>query len=144
MQYSFHQNKFVVKVPAATITKFVFPFLFLPCLYMHGGIFFTGLNVIKTYHFQVQDSFPFSIGFSSDRGPICTESNATLFCKGQPFPSLKILTFNRTNDFHLEAFYVDQHGLPSGVSPQISSCMVCFCSYMLLFLDMCRSCKCIS
>ncbi|XP_044478180.1 heat shock 70 kDa protein 16-like isoform X1 [Mangifera indica] len=81
-------------------------------------------SVFRVREYEVQDSFPFSIGFSSDKGPICTESNATLFCKGQPFPSLKILTFNRTNDFHLEAFYVDQHGLPSGVSPQISSCMI--------------------
>ncbi|XP_031282802.1 heat shock 70 kDa protein 16 isoform X2 [Pistacia vera] len=74
--------------------------------------------------FEVQDSFPFSIGFSSDKGPIRTLSNAMLFRKGQPFPSVKILTLHRTNDFHIEAFYADQHELPSDVSPQISSCMI--------------------
>ncbi|KAJ0018175.1 hypothetical protein Pint_10955 [Pistacia integerrima] len=80
--------------------------------------------IFRVREFEVQDSFPFSIGFSSDKGPIRTLSNAMLFRKGQPFPSVKILTLHRTNDFHIGAVYADQHELPSDVSPQISSCMI--------------------
>ncbi|OVA11479.1 Heat shock protein 70 family [Macleaya cordata] len=71
--------------------------------------------------YEVQDSFPFSIGFSSEEGPICTLSNGILFPKGQPIPSLKVLTVHRTNTFRLEAFYADPSELPSGVSSKISS-----------------------
>lgn len=74
--------------------------------------------------FEVQDSFPFSIGFSSEKGPICTFSNGVLLPKGQPFPSVKILTLHRSNGFQLQAFYADQNELPSVVSPQISSFMI--------------------
>lgn len=70
--------------------------------------------------YEVQDSFPFSIGMSSDAGPICTLSNGILFPKGQPIPSVKILTFHRTDVFHLEAFYGDQSELIPGTSPKIS------------------------
>ncbi|MCL7039852.1 hypothetical protein MKW94_021061 [Papaver nudicaule] len=70
--------------------------------------------------YEVQDSFPFSIGFSTEEGPICTVSNGTLFPKGQPVPSMKVLAVHRANTFRLEAFYTDQSELPSGVSPQIS------------------------
>ncbi|KAF5960548.1 hypothetical protein HYC85_001757 [Camellia sinensis] len=69
---------------------------------------------------QVQDSFPFSIGFSSNGGPIFTSSNGVLFAKGHPFPSVKILTLHRSNTFHLEAFYADPNELPPGTSPKIS------------------------
>ncbi|KAF8391557.1 hypothetical protein HHK36_023863 [Tetracentron sinense] len=71
-------------------------------------------------HSQIQDSFPFSIGFSSDEGPICTVSNGILFPPGQPIPSVKMLTFYRSKIFHMEAFYANQSELPSGVSPKIS------------------------
>lgn len=83
--------------------------------------------------YQVQDSFPFSIGFSSEKGPICTLSNGVLFPKGQPFPSVKILTLHRSNTFHLQAFYADQNELPSVGSPQISSFMVLLHPYILFF-----------
>ncbi|KAF2288757.1 hypothetical protein GH714_012262 [Hevea brasiliensis] len=52
--------------------------------------------VFRVREYEVQDSFPFSIGFSSDKGPIGTESNDILFPKGQPIPSIKVLTFQRT------------------------------------------------
>ncbi|KAI3948835.1 hypothetical protein MKX01_022249 [Papaver californicum] len=70
--------------------------------------------------YEVQDSYPFSIGFSTEEGPVCTLSNGMLFPKGQPVPSMKVLAVHRTNTFRLEAFYADQSELPSGVSPQIS------------------------
>ncbi|KAF8414092.1 hypothetical protein HHK36_002091 [Tetracentron sinense] len=76
--------------------------------------------IFRVREYEVQDSFPFSIGFSSDEGPICTLSNGKLFPKGQPIPSVKILTFHRTNMFHMESFYADQNELPPGVSPKIS------------------------
>ncbi|RWR72926.1 Heat shock protein 70 family [Cinnamomum micranthum f. kanehirae] len=76
--------------------------------------------IFRVRDYEVQDSFPYSIGFASDEGPICTLSNSILFPKGQSIPSVKILTFHRTNTFRLEAFYGDQSELPSGVSPKIS------------------------
>lgn len=74
---------------------------------------------------QVQDSFPFSIGISSDEGPTNTLSNGILFPKGHLFPSVKILRLHRSNTFHMEAFYADQSELPSGLSPRISNFTVC-------------------
>ena len=74
---------------------------------------------------QVQDSNPFSIGLSSDEGPICARSNSVLFPKGLPIPSVKILTFQRSNLFHLEAFYANLNELPPGTSPKISCFTVC-------------------
>ncbi|GAV72932.1 HSP70 domain-containing protein [Cephalotus follicularis] len=76
--------------------------------------------VFRVRDYEVQDSIPFSIGFSSDEGPICTGSNGTLFPKGHPIPSVKVLTLQRSNLFHLEAFYTDPNELPAGVSPKIS------------------------
>ncbi|KAK9269395.1 hypothetical protein L1049_001168 [Liquidambar formosana] len=76
--------------------------------------------VFRVREYEVQDSFPFSICFSSDQSLICTASNGILFPKGQPFPSVKILTFQRSNPFHLEAFYADPHELPPGVASKIS------------------------
>lgn len=69
---------------------------------------------------QVQDSIPFSIGLSSDESSICAGSNGVLFPKGQPIPSVKILTFQCSNFLHLETFYVNANELPPGTSPKIS------------------------
>ncbi|XP_057962009.1 heat shock 70 kDa protein 16 [Malania oleifera] len=77
--------------------------------------------IFRVRDYEVQDSLPFSIGFTSDGHPICTLSNAVLFPKGQPFPSVKMLTLHRNSIFHMEAIYTDQKELPSGVSPKISS-----------------------
>ncbi|XP_068638736.1 heat shock 70 kDa protein 16-like [Aristolochia californica] len=77
--------------------------------------------IFRVRDYEVQDCFPFSVGFSSDEGPICTLSNNLLFPKGQPIPSVKILTFHRINMFRLDAFYADPSELPSGLSPKISS-----------------------
>ena len=85
-------------------------------------------------HWQVQDSLPLSIGFSSDKGPVCTLSNGVLFPKGHPFPSVKILTLHRTNTFHMEAFYVNSNELPSGLSAQIDTFTVCWLHLACFFL----------
>lgn len=77
--------------------------------------------VFRVREYEVQDSFPFSIGFSSDEGPISTLSSNILFRKGQSIPSVKMLTFHRTNTFCLEAFYTDPSELPPGAPPKISS-----------------------
>ena len=78
---------------------------------------------------QVQDSSPFSIGLSSDEGPICAESNGgsngVLFPKGQPIPSVKVLTFQPSNLLRLEAFYANPNELPPGTSPKICCFTVC-------------------
>ncbi|GMP75459.1 hypothetical protein CsSME_00032543 [Camellia sinensis var. sinensis] len=80
--------------------------------------------IFRVREYEVQDSFPFSIGFSSNGGPIFTSSNGVLFAKGHPFPSVKILTLHRSNTFHLEAFYADPNELPPGTSPKISKFMI--------------------
>lgn len=70
---------------------------------------------------QVQDCIPFSIGLSSEDGPISTGSNinGVLFPRGQPIPSDKVLTFQCRNLFLLEAFYANPNELPPGVSSKI-------------------------
>lgn len=80
--------------------------------------------VFRVREYEVQDTFPFSVGFSSDEGPICTMSNGKLFPKGQLIPSVKILSFQRSSSFHLEAFYADPHELPAGVASKISHFMI--------------------
>ncbi|XP_034927953.1 heat shock 70 kDa protein 16 [Populus alba] len=80
--------------------------------------------ILRVREYQVQDSFPFSIGLSSDNVPICTLPNSTLFPKGQAFPSLKILALHRNNMFQMEAFYADPNELPFGIASQISSFMI--------------------
>lgn len=76
--------------------------------------------VFRVREYQVQDIIPFSIGFSSEEGPIGTGSNGILFRRGQPIPSIKLLTFQRSSTFHLEAFYANQQELPPGVQSKIS------------------------
>lgn len=77
--------------------------------------------IFRVRDYEVQDSFSFSIGFSSDDGPISTRSDAVLFPKGQLFPSMKMLTLHKNNIFHMEAFYANPNELPLGVSPKISN-----------------------
>lgn len=80
--------------------------------------------VFRVREYEVQDSFPFSVGFSSDEGPVVTLSNGVLFPKGHPFPSVKMLTLHRSSTFHLDAFYAKEKELPSGSSTKISSTTV--------------------
>ncbi|CAN4078339.1 unnamed protein product [Withania somnifera] len=80
--------------------------------------------IFRVREYEIQDSFPFSIGFASDEGPVCTLSNGILFPKGHSFPSMKVLTLQRSSSFHLEAFYTNQNELPPGVSNKISKYMV--------------------
>lgn len=74
---------------------------------------------------QVQDSIPFSIGFSTNDSAISAGPNGVLFPRGQPFPSVKVLTLQRSSLFYLEAFYANADELPSGTSLKIGSFMVC-------------------
>lgn len=74
---------------------------------------------------QVKDVIPFSIGLSSDEGPVAVRSNGVLFPRGQPFPSVKVITFRRSDLFHLEAFYANPDELPPRTSPKISCVTVC-------------------
>lgn len=76
--------------------------------------------VFRVREYEVQDVIPFSIGFSTEEGPIYKGSNGILFPRGQPMPSVKVLAFQRSSSFHLEAFYANSTDLPSGVSPKIS------------------------
>nr|AII99889.1 heat shock protein [Cicer arietinum] len=76
--------------------------------------------VFRIKEYEVQDSIPFSIGLSSDEGPICLKSNGVLFPKGQPIPSYKTLTFHGSNFLRFEAFYANPDEVPKGTSPKIS------------------------
>ncbi|KAJ0966157.1 hypothetical protein J5N97_027295 [Dioscorea zingiberensis] len=80
--------------------------------------------VFRVRNYEVQDCFPYSIGFASDQGPISTLSSNVLFRKGHPFPSVKVLTFLRSSTFHLEAFYADENELPRATPTKISSFMI--------------------
>jgi heat shock 70kDa protein 4 len=55
---------------------------------------------------QVNDSFPFSISLSW-KGENGVESNTLVFPKGNPLPSLKVLTFYRASTFSVDAVYID-------------------------------------
>jgi hypothetical protein len=79
----------------------------------------------------VLDSYPFSIGFAIEEGPISTSSGNAIFRRGQPFPSVKMLTFHKRNTFSLEAFYTDPTELPPGASTNISKFVVLICSEFL-------------
>ncbi|KAI7751045.1 hypothetical protein M8C21_032065 [Ambrosia artemisiifolia] len=69
--------------------------------------------------FRVQDSFPFAIGLQSDEGEDVKLPNGTLFPKGHPFPSVKMISLRRSNTFHLGVIYINEDDLPLGVSPKI-------------------------
>ncbi|XP_022981397.1 heat shock 70 kDa protein 16-like [Cucurbita maxima] len=75
--------------------------------------------VFRVREYEVQDSYPFSIGFSSDAGPISLGLNNVLFPKGQHIPSTKVLSLQRNGLFHLEAVYTDLNELPPGISSKI-------------------------
>lgn len=111
------------------VRKFNYPSFCFVCLAgSHSHISMLHFNDRKqTIIWQVQDSLPFSIGIASDDGPINTMSSNVLFRKGQPIPSLKMLTLHRSSAFNLEAFYTNQNELPPGVSPKISSFQVRIC-----------------
>lgn len=97
-------------------------------------------NYISFSNLQVQDTIPFSIGFLLDEIPIGTGSNGILFPKGQPIPSIKVLTFQRSHSFNMEAFYADSSELPPGVYSKIS----CFTVIPNIHLDtllIIQSCK---
>ncbi|EXB50301.1 Heat shock 70 kDa protein 16 [Morus notabilis] len=76
--------------------------------------------VFRVREYEVQDSLPFSIGLLLDESPIGTGTNGILFPKGQPIPSIKVLTFQRSSSFKLEAFYANPYELPPATSPKIS------------------------
>ncbi|XVE80381.1 hypothetical protein DITRI_Ditri14bG0135200 [Diplodiscus trichospermus] len=76
--------------------------------------------VFRVRDYEVQDCIAFSIGFSLHETPISQGSNAVLFPRGQPIPSVKVLQLQRSSFFHLEAFYANPNELPSGIPSKIS------------------------
>lgn len=96
------------------------------------------MNVLHAFFLQVQDSLPFSIGISTDKGPVCTLSNSTLFPRGSLIPNMKILKLSRTRMFPLEAYFADQNEVPSCISPKITNFMVkviSLCPLHILLVD---------
>ncbi|KAB2615657.1 heat shock 70 kDa protein 16-like [Pyrus ussuriensis x Pyrus communis] len=80
--------------------------------------------VFRVREYEVQDSIPFSIALLIDEAPICTGTSGILFPKGQPIPSVKVLTFRRSSLFHLKAFYANPSEVPAGASPDICCFMI--------------------
>ncbi|KAK4803801.1 hypothetical protein SAY86_003618 [Trapa natans] len=80
--------------------------------------------VFRVREYEVQDSIPFSIGFSCNDNIISAGTNSVLFPKGQHFPSVKVLTLHRSSLFYLEAFYGNADELPAGMSVKIGSFMI--------------------
>lgn len=74
----------------------------------------------RVREYEVQDSFPFSIGLQSEEGKNITLPNGVLFMEGHPFPCVKVLTLHRSSTFHLEIIYANENDLPVGVSPKVS------------------------
>uniref|UniRef100_A0A0A9F874 Heat shock 70 kDa protein 16 n=1 Tax=Arundo donax TaxID=35708 RepID=A0A0A9F874_ARUDO len=77
--------------------------------------------IFRVREYEVQDAIPASIGFCMNEGPISTLSSNALFRRGQPFPSVKIITLQKNSSFNLDAFYVDENDLPPGTSTNIGS-----------------------
>ncbi|XP_027938865.1 heat shock 70 kDa protein 16-like isoform X2 [Vigna unguiculata] len=75
--------------------------------------------VFRVKEYEVHDSIPFSIGLSSDGKAIPAGLDSVLFTKGQPIPSVKILTFEYCDLLHLEAFYANPDELPLEAYPKI-------------------------
>uniref|UniRef100_A0ACD5ZC60 Uncharacterized protein n=2 Tax=Avena sativa TaxID=4498 RepID=A0ACD5ZC60_AVESA len=75
----------------------------------------------RVREYEVQDVIPASIGFCTEEGPISTLSSNAVFRRGQPLPSVKIITLRRNSGFSLDAFYVDENELPPGTSTQIGT-----------------------
>ncbi|KAI3745375.1 hypothetical protein L1987_58486 [Smallanthus sonchifolius] len=73
----------------------------------------------RVREYQVEDSFPFAIGLQSDDGESIPLPNGTLFPKGHPFPSVKMISLRRSDTFHLEVIYLNVDDLPFGVSPKV-------------------------
>lgn len=63
---------------------------------------------------QVQDCLPFSIACFSDEAPIGPSPDGIIFPKGQPIPSVKILQFQRSSYFKLDAVYAKSDELYDG------------------------------
>ncbi|KAH9622248.1 hypothetical protein KSS87_011771 [Heliosperma pusillum] len=72
--------------------------------------------------YEVEDTLPFSIGLKfADDIPIHSLRKAALFPKGHPIPSEKMIKFRvKGSTRQIEAYYVDEKELPSGVSSKIS------------------------
>uniref|UniRef100_A0A0D9UXK1 Uncharacterized protein n=1 Tax=Leersia perrieri TaxID=77586 RepID=A0A0D9UXK1_9ORYZ len=74
----------------------------------------------KVREFQVNDGFPFSIAMSWK--PDCQNGDnqqTVVFPKSNPMPSVKALTFYRSNTFTVDVTYVDTGDLQ--ISPKIST-----------------------
>ncbi|MED6216189.1 hypothetical protein PIB30_005068 [Stylosanthes scabra] len=84
---------------------------------------------LRVKEYKVQDCSPFSVGLSSEEGPISAEPKGVIFPKGQPIPTVKTLTFRFSNLLRLEAFYANSSELPPGMSPKISRFTIGFHGY---------------
>lgn len=75
----------------------------------------------RVREYEVQDISPFSYGLQSDKVRISDRPDGVLFPKGHPIPSTVVFPSKPTDLSHLEAFYANEHELPPGTFPKISS-----------------------
>jgi heat shock protein 4 len=77
--------------------------------------------VFRVRDFSVQDIVSYPIEFAWEKSPEIPDedTNLTVFNKGNPMPSTKILTFYRKQAFDLEARYAKPEGLPGKINPWI-------------------------
>ncbi|CAD6338649.1 unnamed protein product [Miscanthus lutarioriparius] len=75
----------------------------------------------RVREYEVQDAIPASIRFYSSDGPVSTLSSDVLFRRGLPFPSVKIITLQKSDSFSFDAYYADANELPPGTSTDIGS-----------------------
>jgi heat shock protein 4 len=77
--------------------------------------------VFRVRDFSVQDIVSYPIEFAWEKSPEIPDedTNLTVFNKGNPMPSTKILTFYRKQAFDLEARYAKPEGLPGKTNPWI-------------------------
>lgn len=78
--------------------------------------------VFKVRDFSTTDCQLFPIKFVWEASPDAVDEGTELvaFDKGNPIPSSKALSFNRSAAFELEARYANPEDLPAGVSPWIA------------------------
>ncbi|KAL2630245.1 hypothetical protein R1flu_014931 [Riccia fluitans] len=77
----------------------------------------------KVRHFEVQDSFSFSIGLSWKGVPASkqVEARNIVFGSGSSLPRAKVLTFQRSGTLLINAFYADGSNLPPGAPLKIGT-----------------------
>ncbi|GJY33139.1 heat shock 70 kDa protein 16, partial [Tanacetum coccineum] len=80
----------------------------------------------KVKDYKIQDIFPYSIGFPIEDGTIETNQEITIFPKGSPFSSEKIIKYPGHPPLQIQVFYINKTDFPTGVSPKVGHFMILY------------------